>query len=63
MKTIGLVGGVASGKSLAAKFLVDLGAVHLDDDLTGHDVLAEDPDIRQDIVYLGPPQRAALRAS
>jgi dephospho-CoA kinase len=50
MKTIGLVGGVASGKSLAAKFLVDLGAVHLDADRTGHDVLAEDTDVRQAIV-------------
>ena len=50
MKTIGLVGGVASGKSLAAKYLVDLGAVHLDADRTGHDVLAEDTDVRQAIV-------------
>jgi dephospho-CoA kinase len=50
MKTIGLVGGVASGKSLAAKFLVDLGAVHLDADRTGHDVLAEDTDVRQAVV-------------
>lgn len=50
MKTIGLVGGVASGKSLAAKFLVDLGAVHLDADRTGHDVLAEDADVRTAVV-------------
>jgi dephospho-CoA kinase len=50
MKTIGLVGGVASGKSLAAKDLVDLGAVHLDADRTGHDVLAEDTEVRQAIV-------------
>lgn len=50
MKTIGLVGGVASGKSLAAKYLVDLGAVHLDADRTGHDVLAEDTEVRQAIV-------------
>ena len=47
MKTIGLVGGVASGKSLAAKMLVDLGAVHLDADRTGHAVLAEDAEVRQ----------------
>src|SRR6185295_5855836 len=50
MKTIGLVGGVASGKSLAAKFLVDLGAVHLDADRTGHEVLAEDPDVREAVI-------------
>jgi dephospho-CoA kinase len=47
MKIIGIVGGVASGKSLAAKMLVQLGAVHLDADRTGHDVLAEDADVRQ----------------
>jgi dephospho-CoA kinase len=50
MKIIGIVGGVASGKSLAAKVLVELGAVHLDADRTGHDVLAEDADVRQAVV-------------
>src|SRR4051812_34633710 len=50
MKTIGLVGGVASGKSLAAKYLVELGAVHLDADRTGHDVLAEDADVCEAVV-------------
>lgn len=50
MKTIGLVGGVASGKSLAAKLLIDLGAIHLDADRTGHDVLAEDADVRDAVV-------------
>lgn len=48
--TIGLVGGVASGKSLAAECLVDLGAVHLDADRTGHDVLVDDAEVRQTIV-------------
>ena len=38
MKTIGLVGGVASGKSLVAKMLVELGAGLLDADRTGHAV-------------------------
>lgn len=47
MKTIGLVGGVASGKSLAAKMLVELGAGLLDADRTGHAVLAEDTDVRE----------------
>jgi dephospho-CoA kinase len=50
MKIIGLVGGVASGKSLAANMLVELGAVHLDADRTGHCVLAEDIDVRQALV-------------
>jgi dephospho-CoA kinase len=45
MKTIGLVGGVASGKSLVAKMLVELGAGLLDADRTGHAVLAEDADV------------------
>src|SRR5882757_1957450 len=50
MKIIGLVGGVASGKSLAAKTLVEFGAVHLDADRTGHAVLAEDAAVRQSLV-------------
>src|SRR4051794_7676332 len=50
MKIIGLVGGVASGKSLAANLLVELGAVHLDADRTGHSVLADDADVRQALV-------------
>jgi dephospho-CoA kinase len=47
MKTIGLVGGVASGKSLVAKMLVELGAGLLDADRTGHAVLAEDPAVQR----------------
>jgi dephospho-CoA kinase len=50
MKIIGLVGGVASGKSLVANMLVELGAVHLDADRTGHAVLAEDADIREALI-------------
>jgi dephospho-CoA kinase len=46
MKTIGLVGGIASGKSLVAKMLVDLGAGVLDADRTGHAVLADDAEVR-----------------
>jgi dephospho-CoA kinase len=49
MKTIGLVGGVASGKSLVAKMLVELGAGLLDADRTGHAVLAEDAEVHQAI--------------
>jgi dephospho-CoA kinase len=47
MKTIGLVGGVASGKSLVAQMLVELGAGLLDADRTGHAVLAEDAEVRE----------------
>ncbi len=46
MKTIGLVGGVASGKSRVARMLAELGAGVLDADRTGHAVLAEDADVR-----------------
>ncbi|HEX4413500.1 MAG TPA: dephospho-CoA kinase [Lacipirellulaceae bacterium] len=49
MKTIGVVGGVASGKSLVSQMLVELGAAVLDADRTGHDVLAYDPDVRDAI--------------
>jgi dephospho-CoA kinase len=47
MKTIGLVGGVASGKSLVGRILVELGAGLLDADRTGHAVLAEDVHVRE----------------
>jgi dephospho-CoA kinase len=47
LKTIGLVGGVASGKSRVAQMLVDLGAGLLDADRAGHAVLAEDAAVQQ----------------
>jgi dephospho-CoA kinase len=47
MKTIGVVGGVASGKSLVSQMLVELGAPVLDADRAGHAVLAEDAEVRQ----------------
>ena len=46
---IGILGGVASGKSLIARQLEDLGAVVLDADRAGHEVLHE------------PAVKAALR--
>ncbi len=49
MKTIGVVGGVASGKSLAAEMLVNLGAGLLDADRTGHAVLSEDAEVRESL--------------
>jgi dephospho-CoA kinase len=39
MKILGLLGGVASGKSLVARQLVDLGAVVFNADRAGHDAL------------------------
>jgi dephospho-CoA kinase len=39
MKTLGLLGGVASGKTLVARKLHELGAVVLDADRVGHEVL------------------------
>ena len=42
MRVIGLVGGVASGKSLVAQQLVELGAGWLDADRAGHEVLELD---------------------
>jgi dephospho-CoA kinase len=39
MKILGLLGGVASGKSLVARQLADLGAVVLDADRAGHEAL------------------------
>jgi dephospho-CoA kinase len=47
MKTIGLVGGVASGKSRVAEMLVELGAGLLDADRAGHAVLTSDAEVQQ----------------
>jgi len=44
MLTLGLVGGIASGKSVVANCFRDLGAVVLDADRAGHAVLRE-PDV------------------
>ena len=43
MKVIGIVGGVASGKTLVAKIFQQLGAAVLDADKAGHDVLRTEP--------------------
>jgi dephospho-CoA kinase len=50
MKTIGLVGGVASGKSLVAQLFEERGAGLLDADRAGHEVLAHDGEVRQAVV-------------
>ena len=55
MITIGLLGGVASGKSLVASMLAKLGAGVLDADRTGHDILANDPAVSRQLAdQFGP---------
>ena len=49
MKVIGLTGGIGSGKSTVAGFLAELGAVIIDADKTGHEVLETDSSARQQI--------------
>jgi dephospho-CoA kinase len=51
MKTIGLVGGVASGKSLATNMLAELGAVRFDADAAAHDVLNHNAAIRTELLH------------
>jgi dephospho-CoA kinase len=46
MRVLGLLGGIASGKSFVAQLLVERGAVCLDADAAGHAVLRE-PDVKQ----------------
>lgn len=43
MVTVGLIGGIASGKSAVAKEFERLGAVILDGDVAGHEVLTQRP--------------------
>ncbi|MEJ2047817.1 MAG: dephospho-CoA kinase, partial [Dehalococcoidia bacterium] len=42
MRIIGLTGGIGSGKSTVAQFLKELGAVVIDADKVGHEVLRSD---------------------
>ncbi len=51
---IGLVGGVAAGKSHVARALERLGAVTIDADQLGHQVLAKPAVVRQLIELFGP---------
>lgn len=63
LKTIGLVGGVASGKSLVAQLFAELGAGILNADRTGHEVLATDPEVRQAVVARWGPKVLAADGS
>ncbi len=47
--TIGLVGGIGSGKSRVAEMLRELGAEVLDADQIGHHALAEDPAVQESL--------------
>jgi len=49
MKIIGLTGGIGSGKSTAAQFLAEQGAVIIDADKLGHDAL-RNAEIRREVV-------------
>jgi len=49
MKVLGLLGGIASGKSFVAQALVRRGAVWLDADKAGHEVLRQ-PEVHQRLV-------------
>jgi dephospho-CoA kinase len=48
--SIGVIGGIASGKSLVSRLLGELGATVLDADRVGHAVLADDPDVKHALV-------------
>ena len=50
MKVVGLTGGIGSGKSTVAQFLVELGAVAIDTDKIGHEALKPDTEVWREVV-------------
>ncbi|MBI4180859.1 MAG: dephospho-CoA kinase [Chloroflexi bacterium] len=50
MKVIGLTGGIGSGKSTVAQYLAKLGAVIIDADKIGHEILKSDAEVRRKVV-------------
>ena len=56
MKTIGLTGGIGSGKSTVSRFLKELGAVIIDTDKVGHQVLKSDTEVKQQAIAAFGPQ-------
>jgi dephospho-CoA kinase len=50
MKVIGLTGGIGSGKSTVSRFLAELGAIIIDADRIGHEVLETDGGAMQQVV-------------
>jgi dephospho-CoA kinase len=49
---VGIVGGVASGKSVVARRFGELGAYRISADETGHRLLADDPEVREKVLAL-----------
>jgi len=49
-RVIGLTGGIASGKSLVAQTLKGLGPTVIDTDEIGHEILATDDAVKQEVV-------------
>ena len=56
MKLIGLTGGIGSGKSTVARFLAELGAVVIDVDKIGHEILKADTEIKRKVITTFGPQ-------
>lgn len=52
MITIGLTGGIGSGKSTVGAMLKDLGAAFIDADKVGHRLLREDAELKAEIIRL-----------
>ena len=50
MKIIGLTGGIGSGKSAAARYFRNAGIPVIDADSTGHEVLENDPAVKQAVI-------------
>jgi len=50
MKVIGLTGGIGSGKSTVSRFLAEVGAVIIDADKVGHELLKLDAEVRREVV-------------
>ena len=50
MRVIGLTGGIGTGKSTVARFLAELGAVILDMDKVGHEVLKPGTEVWREVV-------------
>ena len=49
MKIIGLTGGIGSGKTTVARFLADMGAVVIDADTIGHEILDTDLKVQEEL--------------
>ena len=49
-KVIGITGGLASGKTTIADMFVEMGAVKIDADAIAHQILENDPAIKQEVI-------------